>query len=454
MHRSRARFALPLFLAAGCATYPDRTHDAYFAFQGGHLKSAVDAYGDASVTGSDFLSGAESGTVALAAGDWSGAERGFARAVEVVEAMERRALVTVGDTAEHLAAWAVNDTVLEYYGEGFERVYLHAGLAMAYLALGRLEDVWVEARLANRLLEREEELYERSYQAGGLGHFLSALAYEIWGEPDEAYIDYRRMEEKGVGLELAGRALVRIATELGYEDELPRLLEAYGPDYPRPPDSATIVVLAGVGLGPVKAEARLDVPTPDGVFSWAVPDYVELPQPVQALELRVGSSSMRTAVLEDVSEVASANLGDRLAWMAAKSAARGALKLGLAGALADDAGAVVGSVYALVTERADLRAWQSLPDTWQAGRVFVPPGVHRLQLSAVGGFSLELGTFELVPGETMIVLARTVDTMLYAYPVGGLEVDSAAPGWPLEPGLEDDESEPIADTGLRTSVDE
>src|SRR6185436_288146 len=101
----------------------------------------------------------------------------------------------------------------------FERVYVHCGLAMCYLAAGKLDDVYVEARLANQLLESEEELYETQYAAGGWGHLLSAVTYELIGDRDDAYIDYQRMVEKDVGTALAGRALVRLAKQLGRSDE-------------------------------------------------------------------------------------------------------------------------------------------------------------------------------------------------------------------------------------------
>jgi hypothetical protein len=89
----------------------------------------------------------------------------------------------------------LNDTALAYRGEGFERVYVHACLGMAYLAQGRLDDVFVEVRRANKILEAEEGLYEKEYRAGGLGHFLSATTYELLGKWDDAAIDYRRMVE-------------------------------------------------------------------------------------------------------------------------------------------------------------------------------------------------------------------------------------------------------------------
>ena len=94
-----------------------------------------------------------------------------------------------------------------------------------------------------------------------------------------------------------------------------------------------------------------------------------------------------------------------------------------------DWGFVVGNLYAILSERADLRCWQTLPDSWQACRLFVPPGVHTLELEAIGAGRRILGTFELDAGETMIVLARSVGNHLYAHPIGGrlLGAENARP---------------------------
>ena len=79
-----------------------------------------------------------------------------------------------------------------------------------------------------------------------------------------------------------------------------------------------------------------------------------------------------------------------------------------------------------MTERADLRAWQTLPDTWQAAHVYLPVGIHPLALVADGGERVQLGTFELEPGETMFVFARTIGARVFAYPIGGKRTDAVA----------------------------
>jgi hypothetical protein len=414
-------------LSVSCASYPDRTAHALADFQRGHLLQAHEAYEKPATTNSAFLSGAEAGMVSLAAGDWDGTLKDLGAAAKAVEDIEHEALISAENLGETLLTWTLSESAQAYQGEGYERVLVHAGLALAYIAKGNLEDARVEVRQSNALLESEEKLYEKEYKAGGLGHFLSALSYELDGEPDQAWIDYQRMRKKEVGTELAGRALARLAKVMHREDELGDDMAKYA-DPEAPADAANVVVVAGVGLAPYKHEITLPIPTPSGLLQWSVPAFTDRPQPVSAVELSVsgGDQDVRTVVIEDLGRVAKENLEDRIAWLAAKSAVRAFLKRELTRQLEEQSGLwgrLAGDLFTFVTERADLRSWETLPDTWQAARVFLPPGSHDLHLRAIGGAEVDLGAFELQKGETMFVFARTVDTMVYAYPVGGRRVE-------------------------------
>jgi hypothetical protein len=427
-----------VLLGTACASYPARTESALNEFQRGQLSQAMASFENPKTTGSPFLSGAEAGTVALTTGDWDHALQDFSKSAEVVQEIERSALISPESLGESLLSWAVNDTFKTYEGEGYERVMLHDGLAITYLAKGDFNGAQVEVRRANALLESEEKLYEKEYRAGGLGHYLSAVVYELDGKPDDAYIDYKRMDEKGVGNELIGGALVRLATQLGRDDELKTWKERYGEGSTIEPDSASIIVVAGVGLGPYKIEHSLVIPIPDGFLSWAVPGYHDRPQPVPAFELSIAGAekSIRTMVVEDIGRVATENLDDRIAWLAAKSAVRAVLKRELTKELKNEFGTwgeVIGDIFSVASERADLRCWLTLPNSWQVARAYVTPGRHELALSAIGGGSESLGAFELDKGEVMFIFARSVGTSLYAHPFGGRRVDAAAPAPPASP---------------------
>ncbi len=428
---------LPLLslLAAlpACVSYDLGQEQAVTEFSSGDPEAAIARYRDDGFTGSAFLSDTEVGTVASALGKWDLAQEYFLDAAAYTKDLDREEVITPESIGEALIRWTLTERIGPYQPEGYERVMLHASLAMTYLATGSLEDALVEVRLADLILIGDEKLYEKEYAAGGLGHFLSAVCYELSGRADDAIIDYRRMEEKGIGRDLAGPELIRLYRMIGKRGEAERMIRRYGspPDLPEP--AGSIVVIAGVGVGPVKREIRMDIPTGDGILSWAVPDYVGRPQPVSHLEIHGAgrSGTYRTVVVEDVTHTATENLKDRIFWLASRSAIRAVLKRELTSYLTKEWGSwgvLVGNIFALLTERADLRSWHTLPDTWQAARIFVTPGVTRLTIEAVGGDTHELAPIEIRPGETVFVFARSAGTRLFTNVVGGRRVaDGSVP---------------------------
>jgi hypothetical protein len=401
-------------------------------FESGRFREAIVAYREDGVTESKFLKGAESGTVAFVDGRWGEARNFFTQAAEAVQAVEDESLIHPERALESLAAWTVSETLTDYHGEGYERVLLHSCLGLAYLALGQVEDLLVEIQRSNALLEAEEELYEAEYAAGGMGHFVSALGYELRGDLDEAYIDYKRMQAKGLGGQLVGASLVRLARTLGRENDLRTWTERYGEGPSPSPDAARIILIVGVGVGPLKREGRLEVMTRDGLLVWAVPQIWPRSNPVGHVVLEANNlgEQVQSVVIEDVGRIRAKNLADRMALLATRSTVRNFLKRELRKEMEEKHGlwaALAVDIFTSVSERADLRTWSTLPDSWQAARMFLPPGVHELTVTAQGGESVPLGVFELEPGETMFLMARTLRRRLHVQVVGGNPIHTNQP---------------------------
>ncbi len=417
-------------LLASCASYVDKTSGAMDAFRNGRFEQAEALFADKERTGSTFLSGAEAGLVSLTAGDFAAAIEYLTEAAAFSEEAENASLVDPESLVESLASWTLSETTTDYLGEGYERVMVHACLGLAYLAEGKVDDLLVEVRRSNDLLNAEQDLYDTEYEAGGFGHLLSAIGYELRGEMDQAYIDYLDMYDKGVGLDLVGPSLVRLSRSMHRSEDMDRFAEEFGEPAEIPGDAAKVILLAGVGLGPMKHEVRIDVPTVDGIFAWAVPAFQPQDNYGTNLEISTSDLAASSVVVEDVNAVATKNLDDRIAMLSVKSAVRGALKLRLTKELQKkhgSTGALIGQLFAIITEKADLRSWLTLPATWQAARLYPRPGITTIRLRAIGGESIELGTYDLAPGETIFVLARNMGPRLHAHVLGGRQVDLSTP---------------------------
>lgn len=425
------RFLLPALLLgvllSSCATYPQRVSGAMREFEQARFAEAAEQFEKAAAKESEFLAGAEAGFCWLAAGEWGLAEQALERAVGAIRSIEERGAIGVGAGADMAAGLLVNDAARTYRGEGFERLAVHNALALAYLARGDLEGLRVETKRSEIVLDSEEDLYESDYAAGGLAHFLSATSYLLEEDLDDALIDFRRMVDRGTGLEIAGPEALRIAQRLGREDLVRELETRFAPTpLPDHPEPAWIVLIAGVGYAPTKYEERLDWPTPAGVVSFAAPQYTPRYETDERLEILAGSYGVQSSIVEDIDLVARENLEDRLGAVALRSAARNAGRLALRKTFEDDeqfAAAALVDLWSLFAERADLRSIWTLPASWQGLRMAVPPGVHDIVLRSTYGASGSLGRYELLPGETLFVIARTIGPSIHAHPVGGLRLD-------------------------------
>lgn len=424
----RALFAaLAVTAAASCQSYNDRVAGAVDAFERGSFEQAETAFGQSEVTGSPFLGGAEAGMAAFTDGRFEEARAYFERAELAARDVEERAAIGAESLTESLLTLAINESQADYPGEGYEKVMLHVMLGLCHLTRFDAESVLVEARRVDELLTGEEELYGSEYGAGGIGHFMSAMAYELAGKPGEAYIDYQRMRDKGVGGDLVGSALRRLARRLGRADDLARWEEEFGEGGPDPDrESPSVVLIGGLGMGPAKYETRIDVPIDGSIFAWAVPSFDGGSGRAASLELVFPESGVhvRSAVVEDVAAVASENLSDRIAWISTRSAVRGLLKRQLADQLkSDEDTAWIGlavDIFTIVSERADLRAWRTLPRAWVAARAYLPANEFvDIELHEVGGDRVDIGRYRLLEGETMFVVARALDSGLVVHVVGG-----------------------------------
>jgi hypothetical protein len=153
--------------------------------------------------------------------------------------------------------------------------------------------------------------------------------------------------------------------------------------------------------------------------------------PVDRIGLISGDGTpvtLTTELVHNVTALAGKALSDRMAGITAKALARAGTKFvaaegttraaeQLAGR---DAGPLVGLVvglltkgFAIASEEADKRSWQTLPDEIHLARVWVPPGRYQVE-SLIFGESHDtlhpgtMRTLSLGPGETSVLIQRVM----------------------------------------------
>jgi hypothetical protein len=124
----------------------------------------------------------------------------------------------------------LNDNVIPYSGEDFERVIINVFSSLNYLYLNEWDEALVECRKVDKKLELYNSKYEQKnvYKEDAFIRYLSGLLFEAKGEVNDAFIDYRKslsiyqdyQKEYNVSLPpLIPLDLIRTSSLLGFQEE-------------------------------------------------------------------------------------------------------------------------------------------------------------------------------------------------------------------------------------------
>lgn len=376
-------------------------------------------------------------------------------AISLFESQAFDAHLDLSNTAQTGTAFLTNDNARPYRGEHYERSFLHLYQALNYLFQKNLEGAAVEVRRLNRiqreaLAKNEKVLAELSENAqtqlselpidnqsthadidayvaaqdaaaqnvkhgfqNAYGFFVSGLIYELRGDDNDAYIDYKKAQALNPAVPFLQHSLLRLAKTLGFTQEYARWQRQFKSQSPTQsananssanpnanpsansnPAQGEVVVLYESGLVPVKKEAALSVPDLSGRYhSFSFPYYdqsrwASYPLRITTRSPKASTSRVQqTHVLTDTYPLAAKALKDKRAALIARQLTRSVAKAQLhtisekeGGAL----GSVLANIYNIITERADLRSWLTLPRTLQASRFNMPNGAHVLNLKNSG----------------------------------------------------------------------
>lgn len=346
-----------------------------------------------------------------------------------------------------LAAMSVllNDNVLPYDGEDFERVLVNVFLALNYAQQGFPDEALVEARkvdLKLRALVREYE-GKNKFQEDALARYLAGALYESGGELNDAFISYRKAYEAyDAYARLYGTKappfllndLVRTAERMSFTEEAERYRQLGGAaggggDTRR----GSLVVVAYAGRAPIKTEIRARVSIPDSsgtvhTFQIALPAFTSRMQTgrfydvdVRARGDSLPATTGRTFVAEDITAIARQSLEDRLGLIYLKSGGRALLKFLAAeklksklkerndSGLLNFLGSLAIDVAVGATEQADVRSWRTLPAQIQLARFELLPGRYSLSVAASDkGFRIPSQTVTVEPGKVAFVIVDDV----------------------------------------------
>ena len=339
--------------------------------------------------------------------------------------------------SKELGSLVTTDKLRPYSATQYERLLSHYYRALNYVYLNQLDGALVECRRATALInyfKGEDEKYD-FFGTGFLAH-LSGMFFEAAGEWNDALISYKQAAEyyknasEKTGVEIPkdiGNALVRLTRRLGFTDEFERYREQYGEPPSRPENTGELVLFYESGYVPSKSEESLTFPilkTDDVEDEEFVPtlmkregmayEEVKLEYLLRiaipaidshrprftGIKIAVEKQEPVTGVLvEDVETIAIETFKAQRPIILLRTLVRavGKYLLTRQANKKHEALGLLTNLAGVLTEQADTRSWQTLPNQIFMVRMPIPAGTHTLNLSFLDANGQVRGS-QSVPG--------------------------------------------------------
>ncbi|HED39412.1 MAG TPA: hypothetical protein ENJ13_03165 [Chromatiales bacterium] len=446
-------------LLSGCATnslfspYPTQVAEIKQQIAAGDFAAARKALEKKSQGPDKMLYLMERGRIAQIAGDTEASIQDFEQVLAEFEAKEEAAKISATGAAGKAGAVLLNENAIPYAGSAYERIFVHSFQALNYLWADNLEAAGVEARRANleqqlALQANEDEVeraeaqesaeetvilqqnpdYRRKFSSltrlsskvknaiqNGYSFYLSGLIYEISGEYNDAYIDYKKALEIYPTNHYLRQDVLRLARKLGMDEDLERFSQVeVREDVARSAkDEGRLVVLYEQGYVPEKHEVNIVVDLRGVPNNLVFPTYFDRARPNRPLV--IGLSGRRLGETETIAEpaaMAARELEEQLTGMIVRQGLRAIAREQLKDNQMNSTFGILAGIGQLLLNRADLRSWLTLPAEVQLLDAMVSAGKQRLTLR--NGVQSKAITVDVQPGRITIVHVIAVSGQLHA----------------------------------------
>jgi hypothetical protein len=326
-------------------------------------------------------------------GQFEASNAAFESAKALIEKLDAISL------AEQAAAVSINDSLRSYLPPPFERILIHCFSAINYLQLQQYDEARVEILQMDELLKQEDEIRLP------FARYLSGLVFELNQEPDNAMIAYRKayrayQSDNSVIPLMLQEDLLRLSDYLGLSEEHKKFAETFAlqdwPGQQQVNQQARAIAFVFNGLIPRKHSLEINVQSPaDGqLHRISTPFYEHRAVRVYNAELSAESTSASSQILDELDKHARAALEQEMPAIIARTIARVSIKNRVVDKTRDDSPLLsfALNVATFLSEQADTRAWNTLPQQILVIRLNLPAGSHDLKLTLSG--SSQPGTIQ------------------------------------------------------------
>lgn len=391
-----------VFLLSGCAAYKLDTaqNELRSSFATGDYSSTVELIEtlerDEIYKNKDqVLLYLEHGLVNHFAGNYQNSSHYFTQAENEIDDLFTKSV------SRAIRSFVVNDNSLAYDGEDYEDIYLNIFKGLNYIHLNELESALVETRRVTYKLGQLDQKYnglvealseadssntaenkwttgETNVQNSALGRYLSTILYAKTNKPDDARIEFENLK----------KAYQEQPSVYDFSSPSAEDLETI-----TNPDSYNVLIQAFAGRAPIKQnnDVRFYDQNSDTYIKFSVPTLHTYTSRVNSVRVSVNDEPSETVFLiEEMGQVAKEVYKVKEPIIYARALVRAALKAGVAAGIkkrakkeSDALGMaanLMGKLAQEVSEKADLRSWQTMPGKAYSTVLDLPPGTHQVEV--------------------------------------------------------------------------
>ncbi|MDR1418399.1 MAG: hypothetical protein LBI80_04510 [Endomicrobium sp.] len=374
----------------------------------------------------------DAGIVNHFAKDYDTSSKRFENAKELYAQYYQKSISAVA------ASMVFNDSTIPYYSNEFERAHVSIFEALNYILEGRNNEAVVEARQIDSLFKNwaVEQNYKNFYKDDGFIRYFMGLVYENAGYLNDAHISYFRALQaykKGIvalkiPTELIDDAYTS-AVNLGMNQRANEIKISYPQAKKRviPEGFGECIVVDYNGFAPEKVEHVLEFAL-DKIWGYidsveiddtkeaqdfqkaksigisffannyikvSFPKYKNIKNKIYSFNVRYNNKNVQSTLVQNVGDIAKKLLDDKIGKVYAKTLARAAVKYVIGKSVSNEISQRSGNswgtlsqvgfnLYNSLSEKADRRAWNTLPDTVLMARFYLPKGNNELIINYLG----------------------------------------------------------------------
>ncbi len=401
-----------MIMLSSCASYQSQVSGARDSISKGQIEKALEELKPRADKKSDdqLIFALDYATALQLAGRIQESNKYFLISDKLAEQMDYHSVTNVA------GSMLLNEEMVQYKGDTFEKVFINAFLAMNFLSQNNYDSAMVEVRRMNEKFNKYRLDEKKAFEVNPFSRYLAALIYEADRKWDDAYIAYQETYKIDPTIPNLKVDLMRSSHFARRSDDYLMWKKKFS-DVDFKPDTnrkqkGEVVLLYLSGWGPRK---KPDPQAP--LFPILEPVYS---QTQQASLIVNGKNTSHSILVYDTQKAAIATLAaDRPALVARRIAARVAREVAARELARKDKnnGGILGAVAFIgmqVSERADLRQWSFLPASIQISRISLDAGSYDIAVQGYDFGGTPTGerslsrSVKVVPGQTQFIIWRSV----------------------------------------------